>query len=278
MIVPTMSHQTEQDRMDLPSIRRDLIAEQDALDAIVAPLTPEQWSLPTPSARWSVGDQIAHLTYFDDAAVVAIADPDAFVTKMGELLAAAAGGDVAMDELTLGSWRSRPAEDLLRSWRTNRRRLAEASLGLDESRRLPWYGPPMGAKSFLTARLMETWAHGQDVVDALAVHRQPSDRLVHIARLGFLTRGWSYSNRGLEQPTEAVRLELTSPSGATWTFGPDDATDSVSGAALDFCLVVTQRRHVNDTGLEATPLAIEWLEIAQAFAGPPTSGPAARIG
>lgn len=272
-----MNRQTGQDRMDIASIRRDLIAEQDALDAIVASLTPEQWLLPTPSVRWSVADQIAHLTYFDDAAVVAIADPDVFVTKMGELLAIAPDGDVAMDERTLGSLRSVPTEDLLGTWRTNRRRLAEASLGLDESRRLPWYGPPMGAKSFLTARLMETWAHGQDIVDAIAVDRPASDRLAHIARLGFLTRGWSYTNRGLQQPAESVRLELTSPSGAIWVFGPDDATEFVSGPALDFCLVVTQRRHVNDTSLVATPFAVEWLEIAQAFAGPPTSGPTARI-
>lgn len=264
--------------MDLASIRQDLIAEQEALDIIVAGLTSDQWSLPTPSVRWSVADQIGHLRYFDEAAVLAISDPDAFVVKVGELLAVAPAGDEAMDELTLGPFRRMSADELLGTWRTHRRRLAEASLDLDDSRRVPWYGPAMGAKSFLTARLMEAWAHGQDVVDAVGASRPATDRLAHIAQLGYLTRGWSYANRGLEPPTEPVRVELTAPSGASWTFGPEDAKQSVTGEAMDFCLVVTQRRHVNDTSLVATPLAIEWLEIAQAFAGPPTSGPAAQIG
>ena len=262
--------------MDLASIRRDLIAEQDALDVIVTALKPAQWALPTPSPRWSVADQIGHLAYFDDAAVVAIADQDAFVVKIGELLAVAPDGDEAMDDLTLGSFRRMAADDLLGTWRTCRQRLAEASLGLEDSQRVPWYGPAMGAKSFLTARLMETWAHGQDIVEAVGATRPATDRLVHIAQLGFLTRGWSYINRGLESPTEPVRVDLASPSGETWTFGPEDATQSVTGDATDFCLVVTQRRHWKDTGLVATPLAINWLEMAQAFAGPPTSGPAAQ--
>ena len=209
--------------MDLAAIRRDLIAEQEALDAIVTGLTPDQWALPTPSVRWSVADQIGHLTYFDGAAVVAISDRDAFTVMIGELLAVVPAGDEAMDDLTLGSFRRMTADELLGTWRTHRQRLAEASLGLDEGQRVSWYGPAMGAKSFLTARLMETWAHGQDIADAVGATRPATDRLVHIAQLGFLTRGWSYANRGLEPPTDPVRVELTSPSGAIWAFGPEDA-------------------------------------------------------
>jgi len=135
----------------------------------------------------------------------------------------------------------------------------------------------MGAKSFLTARLMECWAHGQDVADAVAIERTPTDRVRHIAQLGFITRGWSYVNRGMEVPTGDVRVELTGPSGAVWRFGPGGATDVVTGPALDFCLVVTQRRHVDDTALHVTgEVARDWLEKAQAFAGGPTDGPAPR--
>ncbi len=135
----------------------------------------------------------------------------------------------------------------------------------------------MGAKSFLTARLMECWAHGQDVADALGVERAATDRLRHVARLGVITRGWSYVNRGLEPPADEVRVELIGPSGARWRFGPDDATGVVTGPALDFCLVVTQRRHPDDTALQVTgDVARDWLERAQAFAGPPTDGPAPR--
>ena len=132
----------------------------------------------------------------------------------------------------------------------------------------------MGAKSFLTARLMETWAHGQDVVDSIGASRPPTDRLRHIAQLGFITRGWSYVNRGLAPPESAVFVELAAPSGAAWTWGPVEAADRVGGPAEDFCLVVTQRRHLDDTALHVEgENAREWLLFAQAFAGPATDGP-----
>ncbi len=135
----------------------------------------------------------------------------------------------------------------------------------------------MGAKSFLTARLMECWAHGQDVADALGLERSPSERLAHICRLGFITRRWSYVNRGEEMPDVAVRVELEAPGGATWTFGEDDAAETITGPAADFCLVVTQRRHLDDTNLVVDgDAAREWMSKAQIFAGPPTDGPPAR--
>jgi uncharacterized protein (TIGR03084 family) len=135
----------------------------------------------------------------------------------------------------------------------------------------------MSKRSFLTARLMEAWAHGQDVVDAVGAERPPTDRLRHVAQLGVITRGWSYRNRGLEPPAGDVRVELSAPSGDMWTWGDADVEDSVTGPAEDLCLVVTQRRHVDDTRLAVRgPLAREWMECAQAFAGPATNGPAAR--
>jgi uncharacterized protein (TIGR03084 family) len=169
---------------------------------------------------------------------------------------------------------------LLDAWRDNRRSLARAAATLDDSARVEWYGPSMSAKSFLTARLMEVWAHGQDVVDAvheagMVASRPPTDRLRHIAQLGVITRGWSYVNRGMEVPAGDVRVELQAPSGETWTWGPDDGPDAVRGPAEDFCLVVTQRRHPHDTRLEVVgDVARDWLVHAQAFAGAPTDGPA----
>ena len=121
---------------------------------------------------------------------------------------------------------------------------------------------------------MEAWAHGQDVVDAVGASRPPTDRLRHIARLGVMTRGWSYANRRMEAPDVAVDVMLEAPSGAVWTWGPGDASETISGPAEDFCLVVTQRRHVDDTGLRmAGDGARDWMVRAQAFAGPPTNGP-----
>lgn len=134
----------------------------------------------------------------------------------------------------------------------------------------------MGAKSFLTARLMEVWAHGVDVVEAVGAVRQPTDRLRHIAQLGVITRGWSYSVRGEQAPPGTIRVVLVGPSGDTWTWGPEDADDTVSGSAEDFCLVVTQRRHLDDTAVVAGELGRHWLLRAQAFAGPPSDVPGPR--
>lgn len=253
---------------DVAEVAADLEAEQSALDDVVSRLPLADWGLPTPSPGWSIADQIGHLTYFDGAAVLAVTDPEAFEASTAQLDAAGP----AADERTLHRHLSAPA--LLGEWRRNRRRLAAVAATLSDSARIAWYGPSMGAKSFLTARLMECWAHGQDVVDATGADRPATDRLGHIVRLGLLTRGWSYANRGLAVPDEAVRLELTAPSGAVWRLGPNDAPDLVTGPAVDFCLVVTQRRHVDDTGLRVRGRAgRDWLERAQAFAGPATDGP-----
>ena len=250
---------------DVAEIAADLRAEQEALDEVVGGLTEEQWATPTPSPGWTVADQIGHLTYFDGAAATAITDPDAFQASIAELLADVEGTTLH---------RHLAPKDLLDAWRENRQRLDEVAAGLDPGQRVPWYGPSMSARSFLTARLMETWAHGQDVVDAVGASRPTTDRLRHICQIGFITRGWTYVNRGEEQPAGDVRLELTSPSGETWRWGPDDAPDVVRGPALDFCLVVTQRRHLDDTALSVSgDVARDWLEKAQAFAGPATTGP-----
>ncbi|MFP3899408.1 MAG: TIGR03084 family metal-binding protein [Acidimicrobiia bacterium] len=252
-------------------VASDLRTEQEALDAIVAGLADEQWGLPTPSPGWTVADQIGHLTYFDGAAATAITDPDAFAASVGELLASPAEVDARTLHRHL-----RPRE-LLAAWRDGRERLARAAETLGDDTRVAWYGPSMGARSFLTARLMECWAHGHDVADAVGAELPATGRLRHVARLGVMTRAWSYANRGIEVPAGDVRVELTGPAGERWEFGPEDAGEAVTGPALDFCLVVTQRRHVDDTRLRVTgEVARDWLVRAQAFAGPPTDGPAAR--
>jgi uncharacterized protein (TIGR03084 family) len=263
--------------VSLAEIRADLTAEQVALDAVVADLPDEAWDTPTPSPRWAVRDQIAHLTYFDGTAALAIRDPEAFGATLTELLPLLGDGPEALDEHTVGWARTLPPAELLARWREGRADLAGAAEGLTEEDRVPWYGPPMGAKSFITARLMECWAHGQDVVDAVDGERPPTDRLAHIARLGFITRGWTYANRGEPVPDAPVQVVLDAPAGGTWTYGPDEAGDRVTGPAEDFCLVVTQRRHVSDTALVVEgEAARDWMAKAQAFAGPPTDGPAGR--
>lgn len=257
---------------DLASITADLRAEQESLDAVVAELSPKQWATPTQSPGWAVRDQIGHLTYFDGTATLAIAAPERFRASVEALVTS---GD-RMEAVTL--FRDLGTTELLSAWRRNRADLLDAAATLEDGQRIPWYGPSMGAKSFLSARLMECWAHGTDVVDAVGGHRPPTDRLRHVARIGYITRGWTYANRGEEVPAGDVRVELTPPAtGEPWTFGPEDAEATVRGPAEAFCQVVTQRRHLDDTDLVVEgDVARDWMRKAQAYAGPPTEGPAPR--
>ena len=162
-----------------------------------------------------------------------------------------------------------PPSHLLRRWRESREALGRALAEAPPDTAIPWFGPSMRPRSMATARLMETWAHGQDVADALGVRTEPSDRLRDICHLGVRTRDFAHVINDREVPDHPFRIELTGPNGDLWTWGETDAPDTVTGTAEDFCLVVTQRREVDDTGLVATGEAATWLTFAQAFAGPP---------
>ncbi|MGW0806416.1 TIGR03084 family metal-binding protein [Nonomuraea sp. NPDC002799] len=248
----------------------DLRAETASFEALLAPLREADWELPTPAAGWAIRDQVSHLAWFDDAAVRAVTDGAGHAASLTEFQ--------SVDDVAREARGMTPGE--LRDWfRTARARMTEAFVTLGPRDRVPWFGPAMSAASFVTARLMETWAHGQDVADALGVVRRPTARLRHVASIGFRARPYSFAVRGLPAPAEPVRAELTMPDGSAWTAGPPGAAGVVRGPILDFCLVVTQRIHLADTALEiAGEPARAWLPIAQAFAGPPGSGRAPRPG
>ncbi|MFF1376568.1 TIGR03084 family metal-binding protein [Streptomyces sp. NPDC058308] len=248
----------------------DLRSESEELDRLVAELSHERWSLPTPAPGWTVAHQIAHLAWTDRAALLAATDPDAFGAEAGK--AAAAPGSFVDEGAAEGA--VLPPAALLARWRTGRDALWQVLSEAPAGTRLPWYGPPMAVPSMASARLMETWAHGQDVADALGVARAATDRLRHVARIGVRARDFAFAVRGLDAPGEEFRIELTSPgTGETWAYGPEDAAQRVTGPGLDFCLLVTQRAHRADLALRAQgPDADRWLDIAQAFAGPPGAG------
>jgi uncharacterized protein (TIGR03084 family) len=250
-------------------VLQDFLAERAELIGILEAAGPGSLDLPTPAEPWMVRDQVSHLAFFDEEAIKAVSAPDAFfagVAKMAEV-----GADVYMDQ-HLSRGREMEPSDLIGWLERVGAELASALDGRDPDERIPWYGPPMRARSFVIARIMETWAHGQDVVDALGVDRQPTDRLFHIAELGIRTFRFSYENRGLEIPDERVRVALRGPTGTVRVWN-DESSNSVTGPLEDFCLVVTQRRHLDDTHLVLEgPIAHEWMAIAQAFAGPPGPG------
>ena len=247
----------------------DLAAETAVLRGMIAGLDDSGWHRPTPAAGWSIGDQISHLAYFDDAAIGSATDPEGFAA---ETKRAAAAGELDPDEIA-ARYRSHAGSELLAWFDASRRRLITVFSELDPSLRLPWFGPPMSAASSLSARIMETWAHGQDVADALGVVREPTARLRHVAHIGVRALPYSFVANGLDVPAEPVRVELTAPDGSIWAWGPDQAVNRVTGPALGFCLLVTQRRHRDDTAVRADgQVAAQWLTIAQAFAGPPGPG------
>ena len=212
---------------------------------------------------------MTHLAFFDDTSLLSLRDADAFRAQRDEFRAL---GDEFPDIVAerhrhlsgseCMSWFSRSRSSLVAEYRV-----------VDPGARLPWYGPDFSVPASITGRLMETWAHGQDVADALGVRREPTARLRHVAHLGVAARPFSFAAHRRPPPDQPVRVELLSPGRDVWLWGPPEAADRVTGSALDFCLVVTQRRHLGDTSLLVSgPVAAEWMSIAQAFAGPPGAG------
>lgn len=245
----------------------DAAAETTELVSLLENLSPGDWLRMTPSEGWTIADQIGHLAYFDEQAILAATDPAAFADHVNEAFLA-----VLEDVADLHRERALEDEARLQWFRGVRQRLLDSLRDFDPDQRIPWYGPPMRASSFLIARLMETWAHGTDVADALGASLPVTSRLFHIADLGVRTFSWSFANRSLPVPDERVEVDLTGPSGERRTWNPD-SSQSVTGPVEDFCLVVTQRRHVDDTRLRISgPVARRWMEIAQVFAGPPGPG------
>jgi uncharacterized protein (TIGR03084 family) len=247
----------------------DLHAESEALDALVDQLDAQRWAVATPAHGWTIAHQIGHLLWTDRVALMSITDEAAF----GEMVAATETAiDTFVDDAAAELAALPPAE-LLTDWRRTRNTLHAALRTVPDGRKLLWFGPPMSAASMATARLMETWAHGLDVADALGVQIPPSMRLKSIAHLGVRTRDFAFTVHGLTPPADPCRVELTAPNGGLWTWGPEDAGQRVSGSALDFCYLVTQRRSRAKLGLVTHGVDAEkWLEIAQAFAGSPGSG------
>jgi uncharacterized protein (TIGR03084 family) len=253
----------------LDDLLTDLKAESDQLWSTVSGLDEAAWKTPTPARGWDIAHQIAHLLWTDEVAVLAATDKEMWDHVVVDALGDPDGYiDSQADEVA----RLAP-EALLARWGTAREELGIALREYPEGEKIAWFGPPMSPASMATARFMETWAHGLDVYEALGIEPEPTDRIRHVAHLGVRTRNFAYAVHELDPPAEEFRVELTAPSGETWAWGPEDAVQTVTGSAYDFCRLVTQRIHRGDTDLVATGHdADAWLDIAQAFAGPPGEG------
>ena len=247
----------------------DLRAESADLDSMVADLPADRWAAMTPAPGWTIAHQVGHLLWTDRVALTAVTDEAGFAAVLAEAAKDPTGFvDAGAEELA-----ALPPERLLADWRETRDRLHDELLAVADGRKLPWFGPPMSAASMATARLMETWAHGLDVADTLGVKRPATARLRSIAHIGVRTRDFAFSINGFTPPAEPFRVELRAPDSSVWEWGPADAEQRVTGAAEDFCMLVTQRRPQAALDVTADGADAEkWLDIAQAFAGPPGPG------
>ncbi len=253
----------------------DLGAEGDQLRSTVERLGPDGWTTATPAPGWTVATQVAHLLWTDEVAVLAARSHETPGAEQAwdDVVLAAINDPMGYVDAAAFEVAALPRDEVLQRWKAGREGLRSALIELPAGHKMPWFGPPMSAASMATARFMETWAHAHDVYDAAGERYEPTDRIRPVAHLGVRTRNYSYSVHQEEPPDDEFRVELTAPSGALWSWGPEDAEQQVTGSAYDFCLLVTQRINRDDTDLVAVGEDAEhWLGIAQAFAGPPGRG------
>jgi uncharacterized protein (TIGR03084 family) len=251
----------------------DFRAESAALHEVLAAAPADAWQQPTQFKGWTFDDIIGHLHFSDHAAALAARSRDEVQALFQEVHAARAAG-ISFADHTRRWLQGCSGPTLLERWREHAERLADTFAAFAPDHRLAWAGPDMSARSFMSARQMETWAHGQAVYDLLGVERVEHDRIRNIAVMGINTFGWTFKVHGQAEPADKPWVRLTSPSGATWEWNDPAATSRIEGSAVDFCRVVTQTRNVRDTTLVVSGAsAIAWMEIAQCFAGPPEMPP-----
>jgi enediyne biosynthesis protein E11 len=252
-----------------PDVISDLRADGDDVDRMVAGLDAPQWRLPTPAIGWTIAHQISHLAATFRMAALAAADAEAF-TALTKKLSDDFDANV---QVALSQYLDDPPDVLLSRWRAERDAAVKALADVPPDQMVPWLVNPLPPGVLACAGMMELFGHGQDIADTLGVERKRTDRLGHIVGFAVRTKDFGYLARGLTPPDEEFRFELTSPSGRRWEFGPADASQRITGPAVDFCLLVTRRRHRDDLALTASGAeADRWLDIAQAYRGPAGPG------
>lgn len=251
----------------------DFRAEVAALHELLAARPTLDYAAPTQFKQWTIDDIILHLHDSDLAAAASLAGADAFAAFRAERQALQDRG-MTRTQAARHQHSGLTGPRLLAAWHARAIALADELGVLPPDARLPWFGPDMGVRMFLTARQMETWAHGQAIYDLLGERRAPTGRLRNIAEIGVRTYGWTFANRGRAVPGPAPHVRLAAPSGGVWTWNDPTADNIVKGEAEAFCQVVTQTRNIADTALHvAGEPARQWMSLAQCFAGPPEDPP-----
>ena len=251
----------------------DFQLESEALHALVDPLGEAELEQATAFKGWTINTVLRHLHVWNQAAGLSLAGGGRFASFFEKAGPHVSAGTMPAFELAWMDGLAGPA--LVETWRHTFVEIARSFADADPSMRVEWAGPSMSARSSITARLMETWAHGQAVYDALGVRRVNGDRIRNIVVLGVNTFGWTFKVNRMETPATVPQVCLLAPSGETWLYGEPCDDEYIEGSAEEFCQVVTQTRNVADTGLRVVgPTATAWMRMAQCFAGPAEKPPA----
>jgi uncharacterized protein (TIGR03084 family) len=248
---------------DFESLLDALAREQTGLHAELGNIATDDWFRPTPAKGWDVRDTVAHLADIDE---IAIDTCTAGPRPLNDFAARfASPEDTTLWGVLRG--RRRSGREVLAWWEDTSTRERDVLAGVDAAMRIPW-GIGMRRPSLVTARLMETWAHGLDVREALGLPVVDSERLRHVAWLGYRALPYAFSFAGRERPPGELRVEVTSPAGdETWEYGPADAPNRITGPAGELCRLFAQRISRDEArGLVAEGEgAVAALEVARAF-------------
>lgn len=254
---------------------KDFMEESDALYELLKDKHDEELAEHTQFKNWTFDNIIGHLHTWNWAADLALKNGEDFGTFIASAMEEIQKTNIrTFEEKWLDGLCGR---ELFEAWHSLYPQIADRFTATDPKMRVQWSGPDMSVRSSITARLMETWAHGQEVYDTLGIVRQDKDRIKNIAVLGVNTFGWTFKNRGMNIPDEVPYVRLTAPSGETWEWNNPDRDSQIEGSATEFCQVVTQTRNIADTELTVSgDTATQWMAIAQCFAGrvedPPAPG------
>ncbi|MZR29048.1 TIGR03084 family metal-binding protein [Sneathiella litorea] len=252
----------------------DFRDESEALYSLIEPLEDADYDRVTLFRDWTINDVLQHLHFFNYVADLTLTDEEAFKRVYGELseLRESSGSLVDATDKMLDGLKGVALRD---AWRDYYLEMADRFYAADPKQRLLWVGPTMSARSSISARLMETWSHAQEIYDLLGVQRENRDLIKSIAVMGMNTFGWTFINRKEEVPKPVPHVRLTAPSGDIWEWNPENKTNHIEGNAEEFCQVVTQTRNIADTDLKVTgEIATRWMSVAQCFAGPARNPPA----
>ena len=251
----------------------DFLEECKTLYRFLETLGDEDFQKVTQFKDWTVSDVVGHLHMWNWAADLSLNEPPAFQALLSGVTEKIIAGNT-FREIEVDWLKDLKNRELLQEWQQFYIAMHGRFNKADPEKKVKWAGPDFSVRTSITGRLMETWAHGQAIYDILGVKREVSDRISHIARLGVITFGWTFSNRGLDVPQNKPYVKLTAPSGKIWEWNAPSDDNFVDGSAEEFCQVVTQTRHFSDTSLKVVgKTAASWLSLAQCFAGLPSDPP-----